>query len=149
MKPEIEKLGAKVVVQGSEECGEMMKRLKKDGNVRDAVDLVGGKATRELFDTLAPGGTVHVVGNMSLRPISGIDDRAMRYENKEIVGFYLHHAWNALTSEQQKAMKLDLIGKYRSSLSFPIAGEHRLDSFQRAVDASKTSAAGKQLLTLV
>lgn len=149
VRPELEAMGAQVLIQGSEQCLSALQSLKREGKtILDAVDLVGGKATAELFNALSPGGVVHIVGNMSLRPLSGIDDRAMRYENKQLIGFYLHHAWNALTNPQQSQYIHSLLTTYRSTLSIPITGEHKLASFEAAIAAAK-SHAGKQVLTLV
>jgi len=144
---EIQAIGAQVLVQGSEQYFAELQALKKEGKIKYAVDLVGGKATADLFNTLAPGGVVNIVGNMSLRPVSGIDDRAMRYENKQLVGFYLYHAWSALSLTLQSQHIHSLLTKYRSSLSVSIAGHHSLEAFDTAIAASKTHA-GKQVLTL-
>lgn len=145
---ELETMGAQVLVQGSEQYLSVLQSLKKDRIILDAVDLIGGKATADLFNTLSSGGVVHIVGNMSLRPLSGIDDRAMRYENKQLKGFYLHHAWNSLPTAQQSQYIHSLLTTYRSTLSFPITGEHKLASFEAAIAAAKSSI-GKQVLTLV
>lgn len=147
VKTELQTCGGQVLVQGSEQYLTALQALKKEGKVRYAVDLVGGKATADLFNALGPGGVVNIVGNMSLRPISGIDDRAMRYENKQLVGFYLYQAWSALSPSLQTQYIHSLLTKYRSSLSVPVTGQHSLEAFETAIAASKTHA-GKQVLTL-
>lgn len=123
--------------------------MRKELAPKTAVDLVGGRATADLFNTLVAGGKVHIAGYMSLRPISGIDDRAMRYEDKQIVGFYLYGEWDALASAQRQEMLQQLQSRYRASMISDIAGEYPLDSFEKAMADYKTSmSTGKRVLSM-
>ena len=138
-----------MVVAGSDNFREQLAGVKKDLKPMTAIDLVGGKATGELLSAVAPSGTLHVAGNMSLRPITDIDDRAMRYEDKHMVGFYLYRAWGSLPDSARIQMLEDLQSRYRVSLGTSIAGEYPLAQFEHAIAEYKASmTTGKRLIAI-
>jgi NADPH:quinone reductase-like Zn-dependent oxidoreductase len=141
-------LGAEYVLDSSQEgFAEQLTQLSTQLNATIGFDAIGGEETGVMFNALQPGGTVHVYGGLSGRPVSGMNIGDLISKDKTVKGAWLTPwlkqqgligAWSAV-STVQKYIKTDF--------SFEVANRFSLERIMEALAYYKANmSAGKTLI---
>jgi NADPH:quinone reductase len=146
---ELKKLGADaVIVESDGSISEQMKRLGM-GDIKYAIDPIGGKIASEVIAALAPGGRCLLYGSLSDEPVS-IHQRMMISSSIQVNGF-----WLAAWARQQSALTmLRLFRQVRRMmrdgvLQTTFSGIYPLEEIKKAViHAAAPGNGGKVLLRI-
>lgn len=144
----IKGLGAQHVINSSEEGfeGHLAEAIQTLG-VTIAFDAVSGPMTGLLFNALPPGGTVYTYGGLDDTPISGIDRKALIFENKTITGFFLG-SWMGTKNLLQLSKAAKKVGQLfkEGAINTAVQGEFKLDDVQEAVKTYAGNMTGGKIL---
>jgi len=138
--------GDAVLVDGPDLANRVAEATGK-GMLRLAIDAVGGEATEHLASCLAPGGTLVNYGMMSGDSCQ-ISSGDLIFRGITLKGFWLASWFRQASSEQQKALYGELIGKIASgALKAPISQTFPVERIAEAVEAaSRGERDGKILI---
>lgn len=146
---ELKQLGADaVLVQANGPIPEQVRAVEL-GEVRFAIDPVGGQTATEVIASLAPGGKCLLYGSLSEEPVS-LSPRVMLTGSITVSGF-----WLAAWAKQQSVITLLRLFKRVGSmidegvLQSTFSGKYPLEEITRAVThASAQGKGGKVLLQI-
>jgi NADPH:quinone reductase-like Zn-dependent oxidoreductase len=141
-------LGAEYVLDSSQEgFAEQLTQLSTQLNATIGFDAIGGEETGVMFNALQPGGTVHVYGALSGRPVSGLNIGDFITKDKHVKG-----AWVTTWIPQQGLVgtlgAMSTVQKHiKTDFSSKIANRFGLDHLPEALAYYKDNmSAGKTLI---
>jgi len=139
--PELQALGADVVVVDSPDVSKEIKTAVGQAELRLALDGVSGPATGTLASTLSPHGTLVSFAAMSLKPMS-ISPLDVIFKPITMRGFWLGHPESAAKTAPAVAQAAEMIASRR--VQIPVAATYPLSSIKEAV--AHAQRGGKILL---
>lgn len=150
LAPELEALGADVVLVDGDNLPERVREATGGAPVKLGIDAVGGSAALRLGETVANGATVVHYGAMSGKAPT-LSPQALIFRNVTLRGFWLVHWLSSAPREAQAALmgklaKLTISG----TLHVPVDATFPLEDIQQALArAAEEGRKGKVLLTPV
>src|SRR5712671_3653130 len=139
--PELQALGADVVVVDSRDVTKEIKAAVGKAEIRLALDGVSGPATGVLASTLSPHGTLVSFAAMSLAPMS-ISPLDVIFKPITIRGFWLGHPESATKSAPAVAQAAEIIAS--GLVHIQVSATYALSSIKEAV--AHAQRGGKVLL---
>ena len=146
--PELEALGADIVVVDSEDLGARIRQeIGPDAAVKLGIDAIGGTATARLADCLSNGGTVVNYGFLAGEPCQ------MTPTHTIVKGLTLKGFW--LVGYMRSTPREEIIGMYQrmarafinKEISVPVEAEYRFSEIEKALaHANRPERNGKVLL---
>src|ERR1700687_1018340 len=129
--PELQALGADVVVVDSPDVSKEIKTAVGQAEIRLALDGVSGPATGTLASTLSPHGTLvsyaaMSLGRMALSPLDVI------FKPLTVRGFWLGHPESVAKMAPAVAQAAEMIASGR--VNIPVAATYALSSIKEAVE---------------
>ena len=128
--PELQALGADVVVVDSPDVSKEIKDAVGKAELRLALDGVSGPATAVLASTLSQHGTLVSFAAMSGKPMS-ISPLDVIFKPITLKGFWLGHPESAAKTAPSIAQAAEMIASGR--VSIPVAATYPLSSIKEAV----------------
>jgi len=128
--PELQTIGADVVVVDSPDVPKEIKAAVGDAELRLALDGVSGPATGVLASTLSPHGTLVSYAAMSLQPMS-ISPLEVIFKPLTVRGFWLGHPESTAKSAPAMKQAAEMIGA--GQVQIPVTATYALSSIKEAV----------------
>jgi len=139
--PELQAIGADVVVVDSPDVPQEIKAAVGQAELRLALDGVSGPATGVLASTLSPYGTLVVYAAMSLQPMS-ISSLEVIFKPLTVRGFWLGHPESTAKSAPPMKQAAEMIAT--GQVQIPVTATYALSSIKEAV--AHAQRGGKILL---
>lgn len=138
--------GADVVLVDGPDLAKQVREIVGDGQVKLAIDAVGGAATDHIADCLSEGGTVVNYGMMSGEPCH-VSPSNIVFRNVTVKGFWLAKWFENASQEQQMKVfgqltKLIATGELQAR----IAGEYDVAQISEAVAAAASGERDGKIL---
>ncbi|MDN5003551.1 zinc-dependent alcohol dehydrogenase family protein [Bradyrhizobium sp. GCM10027634] len=144
--PELRALGVDVALVDGPDLPKRVASETGGAPIHLALDMVGGAATLNLMNCVAPKGTVVLYSGMSGQPFSGSTQKAI-FAEVAMRGFWLLHWLKTATDETMGKMYDHLIPLVTSgALTAPVAATYGLEQFPDAI-AQAASFKGKVIFT--
>lgn len=145
--PELEKLGADMVLVDSDDLGDRVRREIGDAVVKLAIDALGGSATSRLADSLSDGGTVVNYGFLAGEPCQLTPThtivKGITLKGFWLVGYMRSTPRNRIVDMYQKMSQAFI----RGEISVPVEAEYKLTEIEKALaHANRPQRNGKILL---
>lgn len=147
---ELRRIGAEhVLVTGEDDIPARVRELTGGRGAPFGLDAVGGKATLDVLQALAPGGRVLVYGTLAGEPVP-LDPRLLMVGQKAIEGFWLSEWVKAQNPLRMLLLFRRIIALMRAGvLVSPVAQSFPLERYADAVEmAERPGKGGKVLLRL-
>lgn len=147
---ELKAIGGDVVISSEDgPINDQVRKLVGDQGVKYAIDPVGGETGTQVFNSLAPDGTMLVYGTLSGEPIR-VDPRRMIAGKRLVQGFWLGHWIRGRSIPKSLALFREIAHLMREGvLTSEIQGTFPLEQVVQAVqEAERVGKAGKLLLKI-
>ena len=146
LKEPLESLGADVVVTEDQPYAKETDALTGGGEIRLALNSIGGRSALGILDALANGGVHVTIGAMDFTPIR-FPTRQLIFNGIQLRGFWLNewkrtHSPAAVREIQERVLALMAEGTFR----FPIESKYPLSRFEEALAHHFQPRFGKILL---
>lgn len=146
--PQLETLGADMVLVDSDDLGERVRgEIGADASVKLGIDALGGSATSRLADCLSDGGTVVNYGFLSGEPCQ-MTPTHMIVKGLTLKGFWLVGYMRSTPREQIIEMYQRMSRAFiNGDISVPVEAEYKLTQIEQALEhANRPERTGKVLL---
>ncbi len=131
-KEELEKLGATLVFVSSRDGWVEDAKREIDGHVAGGIEMIGGKAAREMISLLGQGATILTFGAMSNEPML-VDSSEMIFKEITMKGFWGLMESNRTTPEEMSEIISELIKMLqKGQLQLPVHQTYGLDQIAQA-----------------
>lgn len=146
--PELEALGADIVLVDSDDLGDRVRReIGDDAAVKLGIDALGGSATARLADCLSNSGTVVNYGFLSGEPCQMTPTHTI-VKDLTLKGFWLVGYMRSTPREQIVEMYQRMSQAFiNGEIGVPIEAEYKLTEIEKALEhANRPQRNGKVLL---
>lgn len=144
---ELKAMGADVVVLDTDDYPKQLKELTGGGEIKLALNSVGGESAMRLVKALSNGGTHVTFGAMSFETVR-FPTRFFIFNDITLKGFWMDKWFRQNTKERIEIMYGKIWSLMREgTISAPIAGRYALKDFKQAIEHAQQSRCGKILFT--
>jgi len=144
---ELKAMGADVVVLDTDDYPKQLKELTGGGEIKLALNSVGGESAMRLVKALSNGGTHITFGAMSFETVR-FPTRFFIFNDITLKGFWMDKWFRQNTKERIEIMYGKIWSLMREgTINAPIAGRYALKDFKQAIEHAQQSRCGKILFT--
>lgn len=135
----LEKLGADVVIDDTQGWSRQVKDITGNGNVRLALNSLGGQSVLDLISSLDPEGTCVTFGGMS-KDLVRFPTRELIFKSLNLKGFWFER-WFLQTDPKKKLAFIEKILSYlqSSGLVSAVSGVYPLTDYREALTQARQS----------
>lgn len=147
--PELQGLGADVVVTDEEQLSNQIRDLTGGAQALLGLNAVGGDSARRMARSLAPHGTLVTYGAMSRQPLQ-IENGLLIFKDIRFRGFVITQWMRSAGTEQRRELFAELVPLVqKGELHVPAEKKYRLQDARAAVrHASQSGRSGKILFVM-